>query len=443
MKTHVPFAGQSILLGSLLVILGGFQGAAAVAEEDEYWTVEGRVVDEQGQPVLAFDAAHYWSANGRQWNDEGNAPELRTDQEIAEFWDDEGQMLPWPEASVDKLDGGRFRCRFRRVYTTNCIYAMDPGQKRGGYVTVKRDQPPSPVTITLAPLARVFGEVSCSEAGKTPGWTCVRVHTTGDFDNCKILTTCGSMRGRFSFLLPPGVYDFAVYSESPDAHMPKPDERQDAPDDMPPYLGGIRVHVSPGQSELDLGTLDVRLTTIGRYQVAGQWGNFRDHFCKQPPPLEFSDARGVERSFQLADLRGKWVVLDFWDLHCGPCIARSIPELMSFYGRHEEQRDRFEIVSICADWGDRLKTIEQFETAAKPFVAKHWGGKLPEFPILIDPGGKTRASYGVQGVPLLLLVDPEGRLVNVETQPVLTYLEARLQGEPRPKRAAEEEDSDG
>ena len=92
---------------------------------------------------------------------------------------------------------------------------------------------------------------------------------------------------------------------------------------------------------------------------------------------------------------------------------------------------------------DAYWTVEQFKTAAKPLAAKHWGGKLPEFSILIDAGAKTRASYSVRGMPLLLLVDPEGHLVNVQTQPVLTYLEARLRGEPRPKGTAEEADSDG
>ena len=59
MKAHVSLAGRSVLLGSLLLLLGGYQRAAALAEQDEYWTVEGRVVDEQGEPVLAFDAIEF------------------------------------------------------------------------------------------------------------------------------------------------------------------------------------------------------------------------------------------------------------------------------------------------------------------------------------------------------------------------------------------------
>ena len=100
MKALRFLAARPILLGSLLSLLGSPPQAAHAADQNPHWTVEGRVVDQQGEPVLDFDAAHYWSANGRQWDEEGKAPELQTEEEIAEFWDDEGKMLPWPGSLV-------------------------------------------------------------------------------------------------------------------------------------------------------------------------------------------------------------------------------------------------------------------------------------------------------------------------------------------------------
>src|SRR5207244_7240029 len=122
----------------------------------------------------------------------------------------------------------------------------------------------APVKIVLKPLIRVTGRITCKEANKTPGWTLAVVHPPGDFGNYKHFTQCGSTSGRFSFLLPPGDFDFDISGSDPDSRMPKPHERIDAPKDMPPYLSGIRVAVSERQSKIDLGTIDLKLEPAGK-----------------------------------------------------------------------------------------------------------------------------------------------------------------------------------
>ena len=37
----------------------------------ESWEIHGQVVDEQGTPVEDFDAAKFWSSNGKQWDEAG------------------------------------------------------------------------------------------------------------------------------------------------------------------------------------------------------------------------------------------------------------------------------------------------------------------------------------------------------------------------------------
>jgi hypothetical protein len=103
-----------------------------------------------------------------------------------------------------------------------------------------------PVTITLRPLIRVHGTIDCPEAGRTPDWTMAVVHPPDDATNYLHFTQCGSVQGKFSFLLPPGKYDLDVYSSSPSARLVRPQVQEDrnAPDKVPLTLRGLSDGIS-------------------------------------------------------------------------------------------------------------------------------------------------------------------------------------------------------
>ena len=59
---HYPISVMAILI---------LVGAAQADDSGKSWQIQGQVVDEQGMPIDDFDAATFWSSNGKQWDEAG------------------------------------------------------------------------------------------------------------------------------------------------------------------------------------------------------------------------------------------------------------------------------------------------------------------------------------------------------------------------------------
>jgi cytochrome c biogenesis protein CcmG/thiol:disulfide interchange protein DsbE len=115
---------------------------------------------------------------------------------------------------------------------------------------------------------------------------------------------------------------------------------------------------------------------------------------KPAPSLAGTTIAG--RPFDLADLRGSWVVVNFFATWCGPCQIEH-PELVRFSERHAQQGDR-RVVSVV--FNDPVPVVQDF------FDRK--GG---DWPVLADPDGEAAVAYAVAQVPESILVDPNGTVV--------------------------------
>ncbi len=399
-------------IARFIALLTIFATAAHGDEADESWEIHGRVVDGQGNPVESFDIGTFWSANGNWWDESGEPMKINGLAVFGKKWKDEGTLVVSPHNSPKLSAGGMFSLKQEGgPYTA--VFATEKDHTRGGVVAVSKADRDKPVTIALQPLIRVRGKIYCPECERTPDWTGVRVHLPGDFQNWKGFIFCGSIKGEFSFLLPSGIYDLNVYSESPDAGMARPN---DAPLTMPQFVHGFRLKVPDDKSTLDLGVLFVEL---GKGKNGLQRGDYSRHYGKEPPALEITDACGVDKNVRLSDYRGKWVLLDFWTLSCGPCIVDSLPKLAKLYKDHSAKRDNFEILSICVTDFAKATTKDDYEKLVAPIVESAWHGEKLPFPVLIDGEGKTLNAYGIQGVPKTLLIDPEGNLVKFGDEAML------------------------
>jgi thiol-disulfide isomerase/thioredoxin len=402
-----------------LLLLSVCSLAAAADEPPDRWQVRGLVLDEHGKPTDDFDAANWWSSNGIQWDEKGEDLPAKTEADREKnFWREEGVLAVRPTFLAKHEPGGMFTLDVEDRPRVS-VFVANKDRTLGGLVSVEKTDAAQPIEIRLRPLTRVHGRVYCSEAGRTPEWTNSIVHPVGDRENYLHFIHCGSLRGEFAYLLPPGAYDFDIYTSEPTGRLPKPKSlKNDAADT--PYVRGLRVDV-PAQKVFDLGTVEVVLPR----DKDGIPRDITLYYGKNPPDLQFTDARGVKRDFKLADLRGKWVLLDFWTLHCGPCIYRSLPELTKIYEEHAADRDKFEILAICDTEYEKAPTLDLYDPLAAKIADEVWKGKSLPFPQIIDGEGRTTARYGVQSWPTTLLIDPDGNLVKGDE----TTLVKKLNGE--------------
>lgn len=104
-------------------------------------------------------------------------------------------------------------------------------------------------------------------------------------------------------------------------------------------------------------------------------------------------------SMSLSDLRGKYVLLDFWAGWCRPCRMEN-PNIVAVYDKYKARG--FEIFSVSLD-----RTREQWLGAIAEDGLR-WPGHVSDLSYFRSQAAIT---YKVNGIPFALLLDPEGRVI--------------------------------
>ncbi len=111
------------------------------------------------------------------------------------------------------------------------------------------------------------------------------------------------------------------------------------------------------------------------------------------PNLEFASLSGEQ--INLANLKGKAVLIDFWATWCGPCL-RAMPDLIETYREYHDQG--FEIIGISLD-KDKAQ-LEQYMQDNGITWQQYYDG--------LGWGNKMAKRFGVRGIPHIVLVDKNG-----------------------------------
>jgi len=121
----------------------------------------------------------------------------------------------------------------------------------------------------------------------------------------------------------------------------------------------------------------------------------------KPLDLKFTATDGHE--VDLAALRGKVILIDFWATWCGPCVAE-LPNVLKAYEKLHPKG--FEIVGISLD-SDRAKLEgfikEKNMTWPQFFDGKGWNNEIS-------------SRFGIQSIPAMWLVDKKGMVVSTSVR---------------------------
>jgi cytochrome c biogenesis protein CcmG, thiol:disulfide interchange protein DsbE len=130
------------------------------------------------------------------------------------------------------------------------------------------------------------------------------------------------------------------------------------------------------------------------------------------PDFTLTDLQGGK--LNLADYKGKVILLDFWATWCVPCQTE-IPRFIEWQKKHGAQG--FQVIGISMD---------DDESAARAFVKRY----SLNYPVAMGTEKLAESYGGVLGLPANIIIDRQGRILSKHVgETDLTALEDEIKSQ--------------
>ncbi len=155
-------------------------------------------------------------------------------------------------------------------------------------------------------------------------------------------------------------------------------------------------------------------------------GYFVYKFGPKPGIKEASLAPVIEAqlidgsAFSLKDLKGNYVLLDFWGSWCGPCL-REAEDLVKLQRRYEGKQFKdgngFQMLSVALERNDKnwKKVSDRF--------GFNWKYQIVDISKIVATSD-IGSSFGVSDIPAKFLIGPDGEFILVKAS--LSEIDAYL-----------------
>tara|TARA_R110002096_G_scaffold147671_8_gene307634 strand:+ start:816 stop:1721 length:906 start_codon:yes stop_codon:yes gene_type:complete len=183
--------------------------------------------------------------------------------------------------------------------------------------------------------------------------------------------------------------------------VPEPDLQALLGELVPQLVDGFRVGEGKDKArefidrvEKDLAVVIQQNPRIGGY-LQQLRGKLNMPGVGEAMDIQFTSISGD--SIDLAEMKGKVVLVDFWATWCGPCIAE-MPNVINAYKKHRESG--FEVVGI---------SLDQDKNALENYISEHemtW----PQYFDGKGWGNEIAGKFGIQGIPATFLIGKDGKI---------------------------------
>ncbi len=166
-------------------------------------------------------------------------------------------------------------------------------------------------------------------------------------------------------------------------------------------------------------------TDFTDHEMGGQVSQFLDQLGSElylpgvgdEMAIAFTDIKGND--IDLAEMKDKVILVDFWATWCGPCVAE-MPNVIAAYEAFHDKG--FEVVGISLD--EDKAAVEKFTEENKMPWSQYFDGKGWE--------NEIAQRFGISSIPATFLVGKGGKIIasNLRGPDLESSIKAALEGTP-------------